>query len=100
MYWIGKVSHKLCLGTSFSLNNTRPPHKYYSNNYIIYHVFFLSPGANSKEFDAATAHPVVIEMPEHHPGDMGGTMRLGLRETRFRHKDTVIGSLVGRRGFE
>ena len=57
--------------------------------------FFLSSGANSKEFDPTTTHPVVIEMPEHHPGDMGGTMRLGLRETVFRHKGTVIGSLVG-----
>ncbi|XP_003384096.1 PREDICTED: CTP synthase 2-like [Amphimedon queenslandica] len=51
--------------------------------------------ANSKEFNTATTHPVVIEMPEHHPGDMGGTMRLGLRETRFRYKDTVIGKLYG-----
>ena len=47
-------------------------------------------GANSTEFDDKTQYPVVIEMPEHNPGDMGGTMRLGKRRTIFKHKDSVI----------
>ena len=40
-------------------------------------------GANSTEFDPQTKHPVIIDMPEHYQGDMGGTMRLGKRSTRF-----------------
>ena len=51
-------------------------------------VFLL--GANSTEFDQNTSHPVVIEMPEHNTGDMGGTMRLGLRETIFKYMDSNI----------
>jgi len=41
-------------------------------------------GANSTELDPDTPHPVVIEMPEHHPGQLGGTMRLGKRRTVFK----------------
>ncbi|CAH8502227.1 unnamed protein product [Heterobilharzia americana] len=37
--------------------------------------------ANSAEFDPNTTHPVIIDMPEHNPGIMGGTMRLGRRRT-------------------
>lgn len=40
-------------------------------------------GANSTENCPDTAHPVVIDMPEHTNGDMGGTMRLGKRKTLF-----------------
>ena len=40
-------------------------------------------GANSTEFDPQTKHPVVIDMPEHNQGDMGGIIRLGKRSTRF-----------------
>uniref|UniRef100_A0A671T440 CTP synthase n=1 Tax=Sinocyclocheilus anshuiensis TaxID=1608454 RepID=A0A671T440_9TELE len=40
--------------------------------------------ANSTEFDPETKHPVVIEMPEHNPGQLGGTMRLGKRRTLFK----------------
>ena len=40
-------------------------------------------GAHSVEFDKSTNHPVIVEMPEHHPGEMGGTMRLGQRKTLF-----------------
>ena len=47
-------------------------------------------GANSTEFDNKTENPVVIEMPEHNPGNMGGTMRLGKRKTIFKSKDSVI----------
>ena len=31
--------------------------------------------ANSTEMNDSTAYPVVIEMPEHNMGNMGGTMR-------------------------
>ena len=41
-------------------------------------------GANSTELDPGTPHPVVIEMPEHNPGQLGGTMRLGKRKTVFK----------------
>jgi len=41
-------------------------------------------GANSTELDPQTPHPVVIEMPEHNPGQLGGTMRLGKRRTIFK----------------
>jgi len=44
------------------------------------HVLGLK-GANSTEFDEATAHPVVLFMPEINQKVMGGTMRLGARAT-------------------
>ena len=44
------------------------------------HVLGLK-GANSTEFDEATAHPVVLFMPEINQKVMGGTMRLGSRAT-------------------
>lgn len=37
--------------------------------------------AHSTECNPDTKHPVVIDMPEHTNGDMGGTMRLGKRTT-------------------
>lgn len=42
-------------------------------------------GANSTEVEPNIddEKKLVIDMPEHHPGDMGGTMRLGRRETHF-----------------
>ncbi|XP_069061137.1 CTP synthase 2 isoform X3 [Pleurodeles waltl] len=46
--------------------------------------------ANSTEFEPNTTNPVVIDMPEHHPGDMGGTMRLGKRRTVFKTEDSVL----------
>lgn len=49
--------------------------------------------ANSKEFNPSTSHPVVIEMPEHNPGNMGGTMRLGKRKTIFKTKDSILRKL-------
>lgn len=39
------------------------------------------PQANSFEFDGADKDRVVIDMPEHNPGEMGATMRLGLKPT-------------------
>lgn len=46
-------------------------------------------GANSTEFDESTPHPAVVFMPEINPDIMGGTMRLGSRETMvcLAHKD-------------
>uniref|UniRef100_A0A452SDB9 CTP synthase n=1 Tax=Ursus americanus TaxID=9643 RepID=A0A452SDB9_URSAM len=51
--------------------------------------------ANSTEFDPKTNHPVVIDMPEHNPGQMGGTMRLGKRRTLFQTKNSVMRKLYG-----
>uniref|UniRef100_H2S608 CTP synthase n=1 Tax=Takifugu rubripes TaxID=31033 RepID=H2S608_TAKRU len=49
--------------------------------------------ANSTEFDPQSEHPVVIEMPEHNPGQMGGTMRLGKRRTLFKSDTSVMRKL-------
>ncbi|XP_016399837.1 CTP synthase 1-like [Sinocyclocheilus rhinocerous] len=50
--------------------------------------------ANSTEFDPETKHPVVIDMPEHNPGQMGGTMRLGKRRTIFKTKNSILSKHV------
>jgi CTP synthase len=50
--------------------------------------------ANSTEVDPETKNPLVIDMPEHHPGLMGGTMRLGRRTTIFKG-DSIIRKLYG-----
>ncbi|XP_031623215.1 CTP synthase [Contarinia nasturtii] len=53
-------------------------------------------GANTTEIDPNVAHPLVIDMPEHHPGIMGGTMRLGKRTTVFKDNCTsTIKKLYG-----
>lgn len=44
-------------------------------------------GANSTEFNEDTPHPVVIFMPEVDRENMGGTMRLGSRITKFTQSD-------------
>uniref|UniRef100_A0A8C6Y5Y4 CTP synthase n=1 Tax=Naja naja TaxID=35670 RepID=A0A8C6Y5Y4_NAJNA len=51
--------------------------------------------ANSTEFDPNTKKPVVIDMPEHNPGDMGGTMRLGKRKTIFKTEDSFTENFWG-----
>ncbi|XP_058451431.1 CTP synthase [Malaya genurostris] len=51
--------------------------------------------ANSTEVDADTKHPLVIDMPEHHPGMMGGTMRLGKRTTIFKKDNSTVKQLYG-----
>lgn len=59
------------------------------NDEFIFYFFFSRPhlqGANTVEIDQETKHPLVIDMPEFHPGFMGGSMRLGKRTTVF--KDT------------
>ncbi|XP_062511482.1 CTP synthase 2-like [Corticium candelabrum] len=55
--------------------------------------------AHSLEFDPTTTHPVVIEMPEHNPGEMGGTMRLGKRKTIFTDKDCILRKLYKNKDF-
>ncbi len=49
--------------------------------------------ANSTEIDAETPYPVVIDMPEHNSGQMGGTMRLGQRTTIF-HGESITSKLT------
>lgn len=51
--------------------------------------------ANSTEINPNTAYPLVIDMPEHHKGQMGGTMRLGKRKTIFADKPSTIRQLYG-----
>jgi len=51
--------------------------------------------AHSMEANPKTEHPVVIEMPEHHPGDLGGTMRLGKRRTIFKNQNSLLRKLYG-----
>ena len=52
--------------------------------------------ANSAEFDTKTENQVVIFMPEVSQTTMGGTMRLGVRNTAIRH-DTLASKLYGGR---
>ncbi|KAJ3093121.1 CTP synthase ura7 [Quaeritorhiza haematococci] len=54
-------------------------------------------GANSAEFDNESPYPVVIFMPEISKTHMGGTMRLGNRETTFTEesKDSLLRKLYG-----
>ena len=52
-------------------------------------------GANSTEFDEATPHPAVIFMPEGSRTHMGGTMRLGSRQTNLQTKDCDAYRLYG-----
>ena len=54
--------------------------------------------ANSSELDKKTPHPVVIFMPEISKTHLGGTMRLGSRETIFTEKSketSIIRKLYG-----
>jgi len=51
--------------------------------------------ANSTEMEPETGIPVVIEMPEHHTGQMGGTMRLGRRATIFQEgKPSILRKIL------
>lgn len=43
--------------------------------------------ANSKEIDPLIEHPIVVEMLEYNPENMGGTMRLGSKKTVFKAND-------------
>ena len=51
--------------------------------------------ANSTEFDPNTSYRVVIDIPEHNTGQMGGTMRLGKRRTLLRTKNSDMRKLYG-----
>lgn len=52
--------------------------------------------ANSTEIDPETTRDVVIDMPEHNTGQMGGTMRLGKRQTKFKTQESVLWQLYKR----
>jgi len=51
--------------------------------------------ANSTEMNPSCENPVVIDMPEHNPGRMGGTMRLGRKTTIFQttQRSSVLSAL-------
>lgn len=51
--------------------------------------------ADSMEFELNAGVPVVIDMPEHNPGDLGGTMRLGIRRTVFKTENSILKKLYG-----
>jgi len=51
--------------------------------------------AHSTEMNPETTHPVVIDMPEHTQGNLGGTMRLGKRQTVFKTADSVLRQMYG-----
>ncbi|CAG9795098.1 unnamed protein product [Diatraea saccharalis] len=51
-------------------------------------------GANTTEVNPNCEDPLVIDMPEHHPGNLGGTMRLGKRKTYL--EPSVITRLYNR----
>ena len=53
------------------------------------------PDAHTTEINPDTTNPVVIDMPEHNPGDLGGTMRLGKRQTIFKTQDSILRQLYG-----
>ncbi|KAG8508836.1 CTP synthase 2, partial [Galemys pyrenaicus] len=36
----------------------------------------------------------VIDMPEHHPGNLGGTMRLGIRRTVFKTENSILSKFL------
>ena len=58
----------------------------YSRNFLMWE------DANSTEFDDTARNPVVIFMPEIDKENMGGTMRLGSRNTYFTHPTNDNGS--------
>ncbi|XP_048963116.1 CTP synthase 2 isoform X3 [Canis lupus baileyi] len=51
--------------------------------------------ADSTEFEPNARVPVVIDMPEHNPGNLGGTMRLGIRRTVFKTENSILRKLYG-----
>ena len=51
--------------------------------FVALKVNLFKKDANSEELNKDTPHPVVIFMPEISKTEMGGTMRLGSRETIF-----------------
>ncbi|XP_068141871.1 CTP synthase isoform X3 [Drosophila tropicalis] len=51
--------------------------------------------ANTTEIDPEAGNALVIDMPEHHTGQLGGTMRLGKRTTIFSDSPSIIKHLYG-----
>jgi CTP synthase len=51
--------------------------------------------ANSTEFDEATPHPVVVFMPEASATVLGGTMRLGTRNTVIKDPESLACKVYG-----
>ena len=51
--------------------------------------------AHTSEIAPETSNAVVIDMPEHNQGQMGGTMRLGKRQTVFKTQNSVMRQLYG-----
>ncbi|XP_050722328.1 CTP synthase 1-like isoform X3 [Eriocheir sinensis] len=49
--------------------------------------------ANSQEMHPEGPRHVIIEMPEHNPGQLGGTMRLGKRQTLFKSDNSKLRQL-------
>lgn len=44
--------------------------------------------------DPTTDDAIVIDMPEHHTGTLGGTMRLGKRTTIFKNEDSLLSMCI------
>lgn len=42
----------------------------------------------------------VIDMPEHNPGNLGGTMRLGIRRTVFKTENSILSKFLGSFGLQ
>lgn len=55
--------------------------------------------ANSQEMHPEGTCHVVIEMPEHNPGQLGGTMRLGKRQTIFKSHQSKIRQLYDNKDY-
>lgn len=55
--------------------------------------------ANSQEMNPEGTRHVIIEMPEHNPGQLGGTMRLGKRQTIFKTHQSKIRQLYGNKDY-
>lgn len=56
--------------------------------------------AHTTEINPDTKYPLVIDMPEHTQGDLGGTMRLGKRKTKFvENQPSIIQKLYGSPNF-
>ncbi|KAK7068200.1 CTP synthase 1 [Halocaridina rubra] len=51
--------------------------------------------STSQEVSPESTCHAIIEMPEHNPGQLGGTMRLGKRQTVFKTHDSKLRQLYG-----
>jgi len=58
---------------------------------------FNEPKAGSEEFDDETPLPAIVFMPEGSTTEMGGTMRLGARETVIHDEDCMARWLYGKK---